>query len=151
MMCITLAAMNGSGGNKSVLKAQIKNIAGLSWIFTGRNFCRIPQGFCMAGAREVHCLAWDFEMDLRLICHELEAVHSIKIKLIPIPREIMEKNRILWGKRSICSVANLTRRDGEEFPELAPKMPVRTEVETFPLAEANETLARLQGGRIRWP
>ncbi|MBU4419975.1 MAG: zinc-dependent alcohol dehydrogenase family protein, partial [Proteobacteria bacterium] len=39
---------------------------------------------------------------------------------------------ILWGERSICSVANLTRRDGEEFLELAPKVPVRTEVETFP-------------------
>lgn len=56
---------------------------------------------------------------------------------------------ILWGERSICSVANLTRRDGEEFLELAPKVPVRTEVETFPLAEANEALARLKGGRIR--
>lgn len=56
---------------------------------------------------------------------------------------------ILWGERSICSVANLTRRDGEEFLGLAPKVPVRTEVETFPLAEANEALARLKGGRIR--
>ena len=56
---------------------------------------------------------------------------------------------ILWGERSICSVANLTRRDGEEFLELAHKVPVRTKVETFPLAEANEALARLKGGRIR--
>ncbi len=45
------------------------------------------------GAREVHCLAWEFEMDLRLICHELEAETGVAIKLIPIPREIMEKNR----------------------------------------------------------
>ena len=56
---------------------------------------------------------------------------------------------ILWGERSICSVANLTRRDGEEFLELAPEVPVHTEIETFPLAEANEALARLKGGRIR--
>jgi alcohol dehydrogenase, propanol-preferring len=56
---------------------------------------------------------------------------------------------ILWGERSICSVANLTRRDGEEFLELAPKVPVRTKVETFPLAEANEALSRLKGGGIR--
>jgi propanol-preferring alcohol dehydrogenase len=56
---------------------------------------------------------------------------------------------ILWGERSICSVANLTRRDGEKFLGLAPKVPVRTEVKTFPLAEANEALARLKGGRIR--
>jgi len=56
---------------------------------------------------------------------------------------------ILWEERSICSVANLTRRDGEEFLALAPKVPVRTEVETFPLEEANEALARLRSGRIR--
>lgn len=45
------------------------------------------------GANEVHCLAWEFEMDLRLVCHELEAETGVSIKLIPIPREIMEKNR----------------------------------------------------------
>ncbi len=42
---------------------------------------------------EVHCLAWEFEMDLRLVCHELEAETGVRLKLIPIPREIMEKNR----------------------------------------------------------
>jgi alcohol dehydrogenase, propanol-preferring len=56
---------------------------------------------------------------------------------------------ILWEERSICSVANLTRRDAEEFLALAPKVPVRTEVETFPLEEANEALARLRSGKIR--
>jgi propanol-preferring alcohol dehydrogenase len=56
---------------------------------------------------------------------------------------------ILWEERSICSVANLTRRDGEEFLALAPKVPVRTEVETFPLDEANEALARLRSGKIQ--
>jgi len=56
---------------------------------------------------------------------------------------------ILWEERSICSVANLTRRDGEEFLALAPKIPVRTEVQTFPLHEANEALHRLRSGKIR--
>jgi propanol-preferring alcohol dehydrogenase len=56
---------------------------------------------------------------------------------------------ILWEERSICSVANLTRRDGEEFMALAPKVPVRTEVETFRLEEANEALARLRAGKIQ--
>jgi len=56
---------------------------------------------------------------------------------------------ILWEERSICSVANLTRRDGEEFMALAPKVPVRTEVETFPLAEANAALNRLRAGKIQ--
>jgi len=48
----------------------------------------------------------------------------------------------------VLSVANLTRRDGEEFLALAPKVPVRTEVETFPLEQANEALARVREGRI---
>jgi alcohol dehydrogenase, propanol-preferring len=56
---------------------------------------------------------------------------------------------LLWGERVLRSVANLTRRDGEEFMELAPRVPVRTEIETFPLAEANEALARLRAGGIR--
>ena len=56
---------------------------------------------------------------------------------------------ILWEERSVCSVANLTRRDGEEFLALAPQVPVRTEVQTFPLEEANEALARLRSGKIQ--
>jgi propanol-preferring alcohol dehydrogenase len=57
--------------------------------------------------------------------------------------------RLLWGERRICSVANLTRRDGEEFLALAPKVPIHTEVEPFALSEANEALGRLRAGQIR--
>jgi propanol-preferring alcohol dehydrogenase len=56
---------------------------------------------------------------------------------------------ILWGERSVRSVANLTRRDGLEFLALAPEVPVRTEVVPFPLEEANEALAALRGGHLR--
>ena len=56
---------------------------------------------------------------------------------------------ILWGERSLRSVANLTRRDGTEFLELAPRVPVQTEVEMFPLAHANEALAKLRGRGVR--
>jgi alcohol dehydrogenase, propanol-preferring len=56
---------------------------------------------------------------------------------------------LLWGERTLCSVANVTRSDAEEFLALAPRVPVRTEVQTFPLAEANGALARLRDGRIR--
>jgi propanol-preferring alcohol dehydrogenase len=56
---------------------------------------------------------------------------------------------ILWGERTVRSVANLTRRDGEEFLALAPRIPVRTEVECLPLAEANEALANLREGKVR--
>jgi alcohol dehydrogenase, propanol-preferring len=56
---------------------------------------------------------------------------------------------LLWGERTLCSVANVTRRDAEEFLALAPQVPVHTEVETFPLSEANQALSRLRTGRIR--
>lgn len=55
---------------------------------------------------------------------------------------------ILWGERVVRSVANLTRRDGEEFLRIAPRVPVRTSTETFPLDQANEALARLRDGHI---
>lgn len=54
----------------------------------------------------------------------------------------------LWGERSIRSVANLTRLDAVEFLELAPRIPIRTSVETFALADANIALARLRAGQI---
>ncbi len=56
---------------------------------------------------------------------------------------------ILWEERTVCSVANLTRRDGEEFLELAPRVPVRTEIERFKLADANEALRRLRAGLLQ--
>jgi propanol-preferring alcohol dehydrogenase len=55
---------------------------------------------------------------------------------------------LLWEERSICSVANLTRRDGGEFLSIAPRVPVRTTVETFRLEDANEALNRLRAGKI---
>jgi propanol-preferring alcohol dehydrogenase len=56
---------------------------------------------------------------------------------------------LLWGERVLRSVANLTRRDGEELLELAPRIPVRTEVQELPLEEAEEALTRLRAGEIR--
>ena len=55
---------------------------------------------------------------------------------------------LIWGERVLRSVANLTRRDAVEFLELAPRVPVRTHVEVFPLMEANTALARLRGGKL---
>jgi alcohol dehydrogenase, propanol-preferring len=56
---------------------------------------------------------------------------------------------LLWGERSVRSVANLTRADGREFLELAPRVPVRAHVEELPLSRANEALERLRSGRAR--
>jgi propanol-preferring alcohol dehydrogenase len=56
---------------------------------------------------------------------------------------------LLWGERVLRSVANLTRRDGEDFLALAPKIPIQTQVEAFPLAAANEALDALRSGKIQ--
>ncbi len=55
----------------------------------------------------------------------------------------------LWGERTLGSVANLTRQDGEEFLALAPQVPVRTEVKVRPLEEANEALGSIRDGSLR--
>lgn len=55
---------------------------------------------------------------------------------------------LLWRERTLCSVANLTRRDGLEFLELAPRVPVKTKIERFALHDANEALRRLRDGEL---
>jgi propanol-preferring alcohol dehydrogenase len=54
----------------------------------------------------------------------------------------------LWEERVITSVANLTRRDGEEFLEIAPRVPIRTKTETFLLENANTALDRFRAGKL---
>ena len=56
---------------------------------------------------------------------------------------------LLWGERSVRSVANLTRLDGDEFLRLAPQVPVRVDTDVFPLEQANEALRRLRAGELR--
>jgi propanol-preferring alcohol dehydrogenase len=56
---------------------------------------------------------------------------------------------ILWGERTVLSVANLTRRDGEQFLRLAPQVPVRTETRALPLTRANDALAMLRSGELK--
>jgi propanol-preferring alcohol dehydrogenase len=68
------------------------------------------------------------------------------IHMSPIPGFSYD---LLWGERSIISVANLTRADGGEFLELAPRIPLRTEIEVFGLEHANQALSALRAGRIK--
>ncbi len=68
------------------------------------------------------------------------------IVMSPIPSFDYE---LLWHERRICSVANLTRRDGEEFLALAPEVPVKTHVTTYPLESANQALEDLRAGRFQ--
>jgi propanol-preferring alcohol dehydrogenase len=55
---------------------------------------------------------------------------------------------LLWGERSICSVANLTRRDGSEFMALAARVELRPSIETYTLTRANEALENLRRGAL---
>ena len=59
--------------------------------------------------------------------------------------------RELWEERTLCSVANLTRLDAEEFFAIAPRVPVRTEIELFPLDQANAALRNLRSGASQAP
>lgn len=68
-------------------------------------------------------------------------IHSSDIPSFPY--------RLLWGERTLRSVANLTRQDGIDFLQLAPRIPIRCETEVFPLSQANDVLRRLREGRIR--
>ena len=56
---------------------------------------------------------------------------------------------LLWGERTICSIANLTRRDAAEFMNIAPKVPVRTTTQLFRLEQANEALSDLRSGKLQ--
>jgi len=67
------------------------------------------------------------------------------IHMSPIPSFTYD---LLWGERCVRSVANLTRRDAEEFLALAPRVPVRTQTETMPLAQAGRALERLRRGEV---
>lgn len=69
------------------------HVDGIDSIFTQDEVRAVATAAKEAGAKEVACLAWDFEMNLRMDCNALEREHDLKIKLIQIPREIMEKNR----------------------------------------------------------
>jgi propanol-preferring alcohol dehydrogenase len=74
----------------------------------------------------------------RVVC---AGIHMSEIPAFPY--------EILWGERTLMSVANLTRRDGEAFLRLAPQVPVRTQTQALPLARANEALAMLRAGELK--
>lgn len=69
------------------------HVDGIDSIFTRDEARTVAEAVATAGGCEAYCLAWEFEMELRQYCLELEAELGVKLKLIPIPREIMEKNR----------------------------------------------------------
>lgn len=69
------------------------HVDGIDGLFTRDEARAVAEAVSAAGGREVYCLAWEFEMELRTFTLALEAEFNVKMKLVPIPREIMEKNR----------------------------------------------------------
>ena len=69
------------------------HVDGIDSIFTRDEATKVAKAVAQTGGRECYCLAWEFEMDLRLTTLALEKEYGVKLKLIQIPREIMEKNR----------------------------------------------------------
>jgi hypothetical protein len=69
------------------------HVGAIDSILTRPELKQVAEAAKNAGAKQVNCLAWEFEMDLRLAAHHLEAELGLKIMLVRIPREIMEKNR----------------------------------------------------------
>ena len=70
------------------------HVGAIDSILTRQELNHVAEAAKSAGSRQVNCLAWEFEMDLRLDANRLQAEHAIEIRLVRIPREIMEKNRI---------------------------------------------------------
>ena len=101
--------------------------------------CRLDAALIFAPAGPLVPLALGhLEKGGRVVC---AGIHMSDIPAFPYA--------LLWGERQVRSVANLTRRDGEEFLALAPRVPVATEVSRFPLDQANEALARLRRGEFQ--
>ncbi|HPY30758.1 MAG TPA: site-specific DNA-methyltransferase [Verrucomicrobiota bacterium] len=92
------------------------HVDGIDGLFTRVEAAAVGQAVAQAGGREVFCLAWEFEMELRQHCLALEAELGVKTKLIPIPREIMEKNRTSPPPFLEMAVleAEVVRRPGEK-------------------------------------
>jgi hypothetical protein len=116
-------------------------VDGVDSILTQDEVRAVARAAREAGAKEAHCLAWDFEMDLRLICHEVEASEGVQMKLIPIPREIMEKNRTSpppFLEVAVLEAEAINRKDGSVDIKLTKFLPSLAEVPTKELEALKE-------------
>ena len=91
------------------------HVDGIDGIFTRDEARQVAEAVVAAGGREVFCLAWEFQMELRQHCLALKAEHGIRMKRVPIPREIMEKNRKSpppFLKMAVLEAEAVTRTEG---------------------------------------
>ena len=116
-------------------------VDGIDSILTQEEVRAVGHAASEVGAKEAHCLAWDFEMDLRLVCHEVEASEGVQMKLIPIPREIMEKNRTSpppFLEVAVLEAEPINRKDGSVDVKLTKFLPSLAEVPTKELEALKE-------------
>jgi adenine-specific DNA-methyltransferase len=116
-------------------------VDGIDSLLTQEEVRAVAKAAREAGAKEAHCLSWDFEMDLRLICHEVEASEGVQIKLIPIPREIMEKNRTSpppFLEVAVLEAESINRKDGSVDIKLTKFLPSLSEVPSKELEALRE-------------
>jgi len=103
--------LNPNGVSSPLLHARkgpaLIHVDGIDGIFTRQDLRAVAQAAREAGARELHCLAWEFEMDLKLESDRLEHETGLRIRLVRIPREIMEKNRTPADPPIFLEVATL--------------------------------------------
>ena len=116
-------------------------VDGIDSLLTQDEVRAIAKAAREAGAKEAHCLSWDFEMDLRLVCHEVEASEGVQMKLIPIPREIMEKNRTSpppFLEVAVLEAEPINRKDGSVDIKLTKFLPSLAEVPSKELEALRE-------------
>jgi len=92
------------------------HVDGIDSVFSRDEVKAVAEAVRAAGGREVHCLAWDFEMDLRQVVAAVEAELGVKVRLHRIPREIMERNRIEvppFFEVALLEAAPVYRKEGK--------------------------------------
>jgi hypothetical protein len=123
------------------------HVDGIDSIFTRPECTALAQAVKEAGGREAYVLAWEFEMELRQHCLALEAELGVKLKLVPIPREIMEKNRkspppflemavleaevVVRGEAEKKSEVRSRKSEGRDTPSLARRVSVDVKLTKF--------------------
>lgn len=124
------------------------HVDGIDSIFTREEATAVAKAVAQAGGRECYCLAWEFEMDLRLTTASLEKEFGVKLMLIQIPREIMEKNRTSpppFLEMAVLEAEPVYRRNGKDRTvdiKLTKFMPSLAEVPTKELEALRERAIR---------
>ena len=121
------------------------HVAGIDSIFSAAEARAVAKAAAGMGGTEVYCLAWGFEMDLRQRVEKVEADLGVKIMLIPIPREIMEKNRKgppPWLEVAVLEAEAVYRKDGGVDIKLTRFLPSLAEVPTKELESIKERAVR---------